>query len=100
MTLRSEFALGNDTFLRGVYMSSTEVSGGPRRRNGHVQPKPPLISLDGPGRLTSANVIALLGISHSTLCLRLKLKTFPAPDFIDNRRLYWKTETIRALLEG
>lgn len=70
------------------------------KRNGHVQPRAPLIDLDQPGRLRTANVLALAGISHSTLHLRLKTGLFPMPDGRDGGRMWWHTSTIRQFLGG
>jgi len=64
-------------------------------RSSHVSPKRPLIDLDGPGRLRTGNVLALCGISHSTLYARLKTGQFPPPDGKDGKMNYWNTETIR-----
>lgn len=69
-----------------------------RAQRGHVAPAAPLISLDAPGRLRTANVLALCGISHSTLYARLKTGDFPQPDGKDGGLNYWRTETIRAYL--
>ncbi len=70
------------------------------RQRGHVMPRMPEISLDGPGWLRSANVLALFGISHSTLYERLRTGEFPKPDGRDGGRNYWRTETIRKLLSA
>lgn len=71
-----------------------------RSPRGHVVPRSPLISLDGPGRLRTAHVLALCGISHSTLYTRLKAGTFPPADGKDGSLNYWKTETIRQYLSA
>jgi len=65
---------------------------------GHVAPRPPVIDLNGPGRLRTAHVLALCGISHSTLYLRLRAGTFPAPDGKDGGLNYWNTLTIKNYL--
>lgn len=70
----------------------------PPKRRSHVQPRRPEISLNEAGRLRTAHVMALLGVSHSTLYLRLKSGDVPPPDGKDGRLVYWKTATIRALL--
>jgi len=67
------------------------------RSSCHVLPRPPVISLDCPGRLRTAHVLAIFGISHSTLYAKMKSKTFPRPDGKDGM-VFWNTETIRALL--
>lgn len=68
------------------------------KNNGHTKPKPPLISLNQPGRLRVANVMSLLGISHATLYAGMKTGRYPKPDGYDGKLPYWFTETIRALL--
>ncbi len=67
-------------------------------QRGHVVPRPPVINLDGPGRLRTAHVLALCGISHSTLYARLDDGTFPAPDGKDGSLNYWNTLTIKNYL--
>ena len=67
----------------------------PAKHYSHVQPRAPVIDLDGPGRLRTAHVLALCGISHSTLYARLKLGAFPPPDGKDGMMNYWNTVTIR-----
>ena len=67
-------------------------------RSSHVKPRPPVIDINGPGRLRTAHVLALCGISHSTLYARLKSGSFPPPDGADGKMNYWNTQTIRALL--
>lgn len=69
-----------------------------KRRNGHVMPRQPVIDLNAPGRLRTAHVLALCGLSHSTLCARKKIGQFPKEDGQDPR-LYWNTSTIRDYLE-
>lgn len=70
-----------------------------RRKGSHVQPKPVLLDLSQPGRLRTAHVLTLCGISDSTLYARIKAGTFPAPDGKDGDRNYWNTSTIRSYLE-
>jgi predicted DNA-binding transcriptional regulator AlpA len=65
---------------------------------GHTRPAPPLIDLNGPGRLRVSNLLALFGISHSTLYARIRAGRFPARDGLDGNIPYWNTSTIRALL--
>jgi predicted DNA-binding transcriptional regulator AlpA len=78
----------------------------PRRQRGHTAPKAPIISLDQPGRLRVANILAILGISHATLYAGLKPKPgqtttrYPKPDGRDGKFPYWKTSTIRAFLDA
>jgi predicted DNA-binding transcriptional regulator AlpA len=80
-------------------VSSETVSSQAVRRSSHVQPRCPVIDLRGPGRLRTAHVLALCGISHSTLYARLKRNEFPPPDGMDGGRNYWNTRTINAYLE-
>ena len=70
-----------------------------KRSRGHTQPSQPLIDLHGPGRLRVAHVLALFGISHSTLYARIRVGAFPGPDGHDGRIPFWKTATIREQLE-
>lgn len=70
------------------------------KQHGHVVPRSPSISLNGPGRLRTAHILALCGISHSTLYARQKAGTFPMPDGKDGGLNYWKTETIRKYLDA
>lgn len=75
----------------------------PKKRLSHVLPRSPVIDLSGPGRLRTAHVLALCGISHSTLYARLKKKGFPLPDGRDggdSGMVYWNTVTIRNYLMG
>ena len=71
-----------------------------KQNRGHVLPKPPLIDINQPGRLRSKHVMALCGISHSTLYLRQKQQLFPKPDGKDGGLNYWNTKTIKAYLDN
>ena len=68
------------------------------KQRGHVVPRPPVIDLNGPGRLRTAHVLALCGISHTTLYARLHAGNFPAPDGKDGGLNYWNTLTIKNYL--
>lgn len=70
----------------------------PASRSSHVKPRPPVVDINGPGRLRTAHVLALCGISHSTLYARMKSGAFPRPDGADGKMKYWNTQTIRAFL--
>ena len=78
----------------------------PKRQRGHTMPKAPVISLDQPGRLRVAHLLAILGIAHQTLYAGLKLKPgetttrYPVPDGRDGKFPYWKTGTIKAFLDS
>lgn len=78
-------------------------------RKGHGRPvmaKAPIISLDQPGRLRMANLMAIFGCSHTTIYQRIKRGEFPGADGYDlphrpvgkQGRPYWNTATIRAQL--
>lgn len=85
--------------IRRVRAKPLAASTKPASRSSHVKPRPPVIDINGPGRLRTAHVLALCGISHSTLYGRLKLGAFPAPDGADGKMNYWNTQTIKAYLE-
>jgi predicted DNA-binding transcriptional regulator AlpA len=70
------------------------------RQHGHVAPRPPVIALNGPGRLRTAHVLALCGFSHSTLYARIHTGRFPAPDGKDGGLNFWNTQTIKNYLEA
>lgn len=71
-----------------------------KKSSSHVLPRSPVIDLNGPGRLRTAHVLALCGISHSTLYVRLKKKIFPLPDGVDGGMNFWNTRTIREFLQS
>lgn len=68
----------------------------------------PIIALDQPGKLRLSNLQALFGVSHTTIYQRIRSGLLPQPDGWDlpgrpkgeRGRPYWKTETIKALLEA
>lgn len=70
------------------------------RKSGHTRPQAPAISLDQPGRLRVAHVLAILGIGHSTLYAGMRVGRYPKPDGRDGAIPYWNTETIRLFLQG
>lgn len=76
--------------------SKTMISQHPRK--GHTRPRQPTISLDQPGRLRIAHVIALFGISHSSLYMGMRKGRYPKPDGYDGSIPYFNTETIRNYL--
>jgi hypothetical protein len=77
-----------------------------KRRGRPVMARAPIISLDQPGRLRMANLMAIFGCSHTTIYQRIKRGEFPKPDGYDlphrpvgkQGRPYWNTATIRAQL--
>lgn len=71
-----------------------------KRRNGHTRPQAPLIDIQKPGRLRVAHLLALLGISHSTLYARIRTGVIPKQDGVDGRIPYWNTSTVLKLLRG
>ena len=73
-----------------------------KKQRGHTTPKAPTISLDQPGRLRVANLLALFNVSHTTFYLRLKKGEYPQPDGRDGdgKFPYWKTSTVRAFLDA
>ena len=70
-----------------------------RKKSGHTKARAPQISLNEPGRLRVAHLMALFSLSHSALYARIKLHRFPEADGRDPRP-FWKTDTIRRVLEG
>ncbi len=79
-----------------IVNTKTKVRNGQR---GHTRAVAPVISLHQPGRLRIANIMALCGISHSTLYQRLRDQIYPKPDGFDGRIPFWKTTTIKEFLE-
>jgi len=71
-----------------------------RGQRGHTMARAPLISLNQTGWLYVANLMALYGVSHSTIYKRVNAGAYPKPDGRDGTRPYWKTETIKKHLEG
>jgi len=70
------------------------------RQRGHTRPRQPTISLEQTGRLRVANLLAILGISHSTLYAGVKSGRYPAPSGRDGSFPFWNTATIRNFLES
>jgi predicted DNA-binding transcriptional regulator AlpA len=56
------------------------------------------INLDRPGRVRVAHVLALLGISRATLYRRQQDGKYPKFDGIDGTMPYYRTETVKALI--
>ena len=71
----------------------------PPKKNGHTKAKAPTIKLSQPGRLRVSNLMALLGISHSTLYSGIKTGRYPKADGRDGKFPYWNTSTILKFLE-
>lgn len=70
------------------------------RKCGHTKPRAPMISLEQAGRLRVCNLMAILGVSHSTLYEGLKTGRYPKPDGYDTKIPFWRTSTIKAFLEA
>lgn len=71
-----------------------------QNKSGHTRPRQPAISLDQPGRLRVANLLALLNVSHSTLYAGIKSGRYPNADGRDGSFPYWNTATIKNYLES
>ena len=78
----------------------TSITALRKKQRGHTSAKAPAISLDQPGRLRVANLLALFGISHSTLYAGLKTSRYPKADGKDGRFPFWKTATIKGFLDA
>jgi len=70
-----------------------------RRRSTKSRASVPAISLDQPGRLRVAHMLALLAVSHASFYNGLKVGKYPKPDGNDGRP-FWKTLTAKVFLEG
>jgi len=86
--------------LETIRLSSKVKIETKRKKSGHTRPRQPVISLDQPGRLRVANLLAVFNISHSTLYAGFKSGRYPSPDGQDGSFPYWRTSTIRAFLES
>ena len=78
--------------------STKHIWGTPQQnpsRSGHVAPKAPIVSLDQPGRQRPANLMALYGISHSTLYNWIRDEKIP-PGHKAGRIRYWHNWEIKA----
>jgi hypothetical protein len=69
-------------------------------KSGHTRPRQPIISLDQPGRLRVAHLLAILGVSHSTLYSGIKTGRYPSFDGRDGAFPFWRTSTLKAFLES
>lgn len=67
---------------------------------GHTKPKAPIITLAQEGRLRVCHLLAIFGVSHSTLYAGIKSGRYPKPSGFDGKIPYWNTETIRQFLQG
>ena len=77
----------------------TSITAPPKKQRGHTAPKAPIISLDGPGHLRVANLLALFNVSHATFYAGLKTGRYPQPDGRDGKFPWWWTSTIKARLD-
>lgn len=71
-----------------------------RKTSGHTRARRPEISLEEPGRLRVAHLLALFGVSHSTLYAGLKSGRYPLCDGRDGGIPFWRTSTVRTFLES
>jgi hypothetical protein len=70
------------------------------KKNGHTKGRMPLIDINQEGRYRVSNLIAILGVSHSTLYAGIKNGRYPEPDGWDGVMPYWKTQTVKKFLEN
>jgi hypothetical protein len=70
-----------------------------KKQRGHTTPRAPIISLDQPGRLRVANLLALFACAHTTFYDRLAKNLYPKPDGYDGKHPWWRTSTIKAFLD-
>lgn len=77
-----------------------DVKGAKRRRVTHTRScSVENVDLNKPGRLRVGHLLTLFSISHSSLYARIKQGSFPGADGYDGSRPYWRTSSIRPLLE-
>ncbi len=69
------------------------------RKSGHTRAKAPIISLDQPGRLRVAHLLALFATSHSSLYAGMRRGRYPRPSGYDGTIPFWDTAVVRAFLE-
>ena len=81
-------------------VQATNDPGKERKKQGHAKPLPVPYELGDLKRLRVGHLMSLLSISHATLYARLLTGAIPKPDGKDGKRPYWKTSTVRALLQG
>ncbi len=78
----------------------------PKKYRTHTRPRAPVITLDQPGRLRVGHLLAILGISCTTLYDGVTPKPgqtttrYPKPDGYDGRFPYWNTRTVREFLDA
>jgi hypothetical protein len=83
-----------------LHLAATVKLEDKRRKSGHTRPRQPIISLDQPGRLRVAHLLAILGVSHSTLYAGIRSGRYPKCDGRDGAFPFWRTSTIKAFLES
>jgi hypothetical protein len=101
--MATKFKKSESSNVRGVARAGVKTRSKPvgrGRKQGHSKPLPLTISLHQPGRLRVGHLMNLLSISHATLYARLLTGAIPKPDGKDGKRPFWKTSTVRSLLEG
>lgn len=70
------------------------------RKSGHTKPKAPIVPLDQPGRLRVSNMMAILGVGHSTFVQGVKKGRYPPPDGRDGSFPFWYNSTGRKCVAG
>ena len=81
-------------------MKVFHINSATQRTRGHTKAQAPTISLDQPGRLRVANMLSLLGVSHSTFYSGIKTGRYPVADGRDGSMPYWNTSTVKLFLLG
>jgi len=59
----------------------------------------PAFDLSQPGRLRAAQIMQILSIGRTAFYAGVKSGKYPPADGTDGKIVFWRTETIRALLE-
>src|SRR5689334_983532 len=70
-----------------------------RNQRGHSKQLRITIDLNQPGRLRIGHLLTLLAVSHSKFYELRRRGAIPPPDGKDGARPYWRTCTIKALLD-
>lgn len=70
------------------------------KKSGHTKPKAPIVPLDQPGRLRVSNMMAILGVSHSTFVQGVKSGRYPPPDGRDGSFPFWYNSTGKKCLSS
>jgi hypothetical protein len=70
-----------------------------QRHSGHSKALPVTLDLSQPGRLRLGHLMTLFSIGHTTVYVRLREGAIPQRDGTDGGRPYWKTKTIKTVLD-